>query len=140
MTVRSANQIRPTHLPIYCSACSGQYPEKRHVDFDAECDRGYAETIIQGKSQGEPIPSSPIQMDDLILCEDCLKAGAELIGMIDGKALEAENTALKAKLDSEEKKRAQAQRYSDLMEELTAHKGIEIDHRKKPRSLHEERV
>jgi hypothetical protein len=136
MTVRNANQIRPTHLPIYCSACLGQYPNRRHVDFDAECDRGYAETIVQGKSQGEPISQLPIQMDDLILCEDCLRNGAEVIGMIDGKSLEAELEALKRKNELLEKRAEKAENYADRLEEgLTKlrEKPVRVDHRQKPR-------
>lgn len=120
-------------MPLYCSACSGQYPNRQHVDFDAECDRGYGDTLIQGQSQGEGSNAPRIQMDDLILCEQCIKEGARIIGMVDGDELRAEIESLKRALETKEKLYKQTQRFADVMEEALTHKGIAIDHRKKPR-------
>ncbi len=137
MTVRSANQIRPSHMPLYCSACSGQYPDRQYVDFDAECDRGYGDVLIQGRSEGESGNSgSPIQMDWLILCDQCVKEGARIIGMIDGAPLEAENAALKKRNEILEKRAEKADNYADRMEEALEElrrKPIKLDHRQKPR-------
>ncbi len=137
MTVRSANQIRPSHMPLYCSACSGQYPDRQYVDFDAECDRGYGDVLIQGQSEGQAGNSgSPIQMDWLILCEDCIRNGAEIVGMIDGAPLRAEMEALKKRNETLEKRTEKAENYADRMEEALTDlraKPIKLDHRQKPR-------
>ncbi len=54
----------------YCASCFGAYPERRHVDFDAfyegpviDEDSGLRQTV-----------------DDLIICEECLRGAAKLLG------------------------------------------------------------
>lgn len=129
MTVTLANEIRPTHMPAYCSACHNQNPEKRHVDFDAACDRGYSDGVAVA-----------VNYDDLILCEDCLKSGARLVEMEDASTLKAQIESLEVRLDAEERLRRQAQTYAENMEAALASRtdrkgpaAVEIDHRKKPR-------
>jgi hypothetical protein len=111
---------------IFCSSCFNQQPEVRHVDFDAACDRGY------GKAE-----AVQIAYDDLVLCENCLREGMMVLGIEDSAFLKAENEDLIRKLDVERKRRVQAQRYSDTMEEALQHRAdpVKIDHRKKPRIL-----
>jgi len=109
MTVKLANDIRPAEMPIYCSACGCQDREKRHVDFDAACDRGY------GVDQ-----AVPISMDDLIICETCLRSAAGLVGMIDD-AEPLEKIAVLERRLAEEKKRAdKAAAYAERMEQALA--------------------
>jgi hypothetical protein len=65
-------EIPPTH----CTSCFAQVPLKRHVDFSAYYDGpvfGDIEIVGGGK----------VVIDDLILCEDCVKAAAQLIGLDD---------------------------------------------------------
>jgi hypothetical protein len=76
MATANTNEIRPTSLPPYCSACFDQKPQKQYIDFDAAADRGWAP---DGQS-----------MDDLILCEDCIKSAAVLLGMRDTKEVATE--------------------------------------------------
>jgi hypothetical protein len=71
MAATLANEIRAAAtMPAYCSACFNQDSRKVHVDFDAACDRGFGDDIT-------------VNMDDLVLCEDCVRQGALLVGMRD---------------------------------------------------------
>jgi hypothetical protein len=119
---RLASDIREAQKPIFCSACFNQQ-DIRHIDFDAACDRGY------GKSE-----AVEVAMDDLILCENCVKNGAELLGMTDNSSLKAEVQDLKRKLEVKDKLLEKEKRYSATMEDLLGQKEITVDHRKKPRA------
>jgi hypothetical protein len=68
--------------PVRCSACFGQYPERRHVDFEAAWEGPTFKEGIAGED-GEILNAIPVSIDDLILCEDCLRAAAALIGLKD---------------------------------------------------------
>lgn len=122
MTIRQANEIRPTEMPIYCSACHRQDPGSTYIDFDAACDRGYGnDEAVQ------------VAYDDLILCANCLREGARHLGMVDSDDQRIQ--VLERKLDVEEKLRRQAQNYADTMEEAISKRPepVHIDHRKLPR-------
>lgn len=54
-----------------------------------------------------------INMDDLILCEDCVRAGARLVGMMDTREFEAQ-------LESLERRHRQEQDRADSLEEYAA--------------------
>jgi hypothetical protein len=128
MTARLANEIRETGLPMYCSACMNQQPALRHVDFDAATDRGYGN-----------VEATKVAMDDLILCEGCVKRGAELLGMVDSKEQAERIADLEKRLDVKERQYKQAQGYADRMEDALQHrsKPIALDHRQKPRQIKE---
>lgn len=67
-TVQARNKIRLAEVgPTYCSSCFAQNPDKQHVDFGAY----YDGPVLDGAKQS--------QIDDLILCEDCLREAAGLI-------------------------------------------------------------
>jgi len=70
MAATLANEVRAVGAPAYCSACFAQDTSKIHIDMDAACDRGYGDDIT-------------INMDDLVLCENCVREAAMLIGMRD---------------------------------------------------------
>lgn len=124
MTVRQANEIRETGLPVYCSGCMNQQPELRHVDFDAACDRGYG-----------PDHDTKIAMDDLVLCENCVREGAAVLGIEDSVKVEAERDDYARKYDAERLARQKAERYADTLEDAIGNRPapISIDHRRKPR-------
>lgn len=128
---RLANEIRESSLPVYCAACHGQNPKLRHVDFDAACDRGY------GNDEGVKIA-----MDDLILCENCVKEGARTLGIEDSRELKARVNDLERKHDVERKRREQAERYANTIEDAISNRPtpVHIDHRKRPRKQIEEMV
>src|SRR5579872_2884464 len=102
MSARLANEVRPCGVPMYCSACHNQDSSLTHVDFDAACDRGYGDNNVS--------------MDDLILCEECLRRGAELVGMRDARELQDELTSLKRRLDQERYRADQADEYAGRLE------------------------
>lgn len=118
---RLASDIREASKPIYCSACFNQQAI-RHIDFDAACDRGY------GKAE-----AVEVAMDDLILCENCVREGAELIGMSPEGSKDDRIADLEGKLAHAEKTREKAERYAETLEDAVHQKGVHIDHRKKPR-------
>jgi hypothetical protein len=94
---------------MYCSACGCQDREKRHVDFDAACDRGYgADEAIA------------VSMDDLILCETCLRSGALLVGMIDDAEPVERIAILERRLDEEKLRADKAVSYAERMEAALA--------------------
>lgn len=109
MTVQLANDIRPAELPTYCSACGCQDKSKRHVDFDAACDRGY------GADE-----NVPISMDDLIICETCLRSAALLVDMVDGTEPLEKIAVLERRLAEEQKRADQAAAYADRIEQAIA--------------------
>jgi hypothetical protein len=108
MSTSLANKIRPTGTPIHCSACFGQYPERRHIDFDAACDRGYGEGPV------------PIAMDDLVLCEECVREGAQHLGMIDGERWQTREAALVEENALLKESKEEAVAYAELMERTLA--------------------
>lgn len=128
MTVRLTNEIRSSTMPTYCSACFNQQPALRHIDFDAATDRGY------GNDE-----AVKVAMDDLILCEGCVKRGAQLLGMVDSEEQAERIADLQKRLDTEERRYKQAQGYADRMEDALQHrsKPIALDHRQKPRQIKE---
>ena len=121
--------IKLADMPVYCAGCHNQQPNLRHVDFDSALDRGY------GKRE-----AVQISYDDAIFCENCVKEGGELIGMRPEGEKDREISDLKRKLDIRTKERDQARRYSDTIESAISNRPepIRIDHRKKPRHIHEQ--
>lgn len=65
--------------PPHCAACFNQQPDKQHVDFGASYDGPF----LRGEVTGGPT----VSIDDLILCEDCLKAGARELGLVEADEL-----------------------------------------------------
>jgi hypothetical protein len=116
MTVRVANEVRAANMPIYCSACFGQNSDARHIDFDAACDRGY----------GDRDDGLKVSMDDLILCEDCVKSGAVLLGMMDTEAFQARLASLEHRLEEEKRRADKATEYADRMEQALSHRPQEL--------------
>jgi hypothetical protein len=63
--------------PVVCSSCFGQYTDRRHVDFGAAWDGPMVppdQSVAGGKM---------VSVDDLVICEECLRFAATLIGMGD---------------------------------------------------------
>lgn len=118
---RLASEIRETGRPIYCSACFNSQPI-RHVDFDAACDRGYG--------QDDHVQ---IAMDDLILCENCVREGAAVLGIEDSRELKTKLADTERKLQVKSKLLEKSERYVATLEDAFGQRGTHIDHRKKPR-------
>jgi hypothetical protein len=69
-TVIDAGRIREAPVaPVHCASCYNQQPQMVHVDFMAAYD-------------GPVIPGSPpVSIDDLVVCEICVKAAGRVLGM-----------------------------------------------------------
>lgn len=74
---------------LYCSACRGQYLDRQHVDFEAYYDGPVIteDEVIEGVKTYTAI-------DDLVLCEKCLRGAGELIGLFPAEELKKENEEL----------------------------------------------
>lgn len=68
--------------PPHCSSCYGQDPQVSHVDFEAAYD-GPVFTGGVAIGNGEIVNHLPSQIDELIVCEKCLRLAAAMIGMAD---------------------------------------------------------
>lgn len=109
MTIRMAeNTIRLLQVPQCCSACGNQAPaeqEVRYVDFDAACDRGY------GNAEAHQIA-----LDDLILCEGCIRTAALMVDMVDGGELAAQFDSLQRRYGVEQRRADKAENYASMLE------------------------
>lgn len=70
--------------PSHCSSCFQQKPTMRHIDFGAAWD---GPVLPDEHSNIVGIVGATI--DDLIICEDCLRIAGERIGLIDASELRA---------------------------------------------------
>ena len=108
-----------------CSACMLQDHTIRHIDFDSALDRGF--------TYGE---GGKVQMDDLILCENCIKEASKLIGLVDEGSKDSKIREVEAAREAFKRERDSAQTYSDNLESAmdSRPQRIPVDHRKKPRA------
>lgn len=70
--------------PAFCSACYGQEPNAIYVDFESAWD---GPIIDEGNGM-------KLSIDDLVICERCLLAAANLKGLDATKDLREENLEL----------------------------------------------
>lgn len=130
MAPRPANEVRPAGLPLYCSACFNQDSSKQHIDFDAACDRGYGEHTPDGVK---------VSMDDLILCEECVRAGAVQVGMMDVREFEEKIHGLERAIERERYRADQAENYASQLESAMDARPVEVLHpRRRGRPRREE--
>jgi hypothetical protein len=115
--------------PVYCSACWCADPEKRHVDYAADNDQGYGPE------------GSTVTYDNLQICETCMKAGGQLVGMVDSADRDRDIADKEVKIDQLERELRQARTFTDNLESAfenrPEHGPIRIDHRRKPRKQFE---
>jgi len=115
--------------PVYCSACWCADPDKRHVDFAADNDQGYGPE------------GSKVTYDNLQICETCMKAGAQLLGMVDSSERDRDIADKEVKIDRLARELRQARTFADNLESAFEnrpdHGPIHIDHRRKPRKQFE---
>jgi hypothetical protein len=105
VSIRVANEVRGTGTPVYCSACFNQDPSKDHIDFDAAIDRGYGDDVTQ-----------QVAMDDLILCDECVRRGAVLVGMMDAREFQTELDSLRKRYEHEKARADSADDYATKLE------------------------
>jgi hypothetical protein len=76
----------------YCASCHGQYLDRKHVDFDAYYDGPVIDTAGDIK----------VSIDDLIICDECLKNAGALVGLFPAEDLKTENQELGEALEAHE--------------------------------------
>lgn len=113
------NDVLSTGTPAYCSACFRQDSSKHYVDFDAAVDRGYGEQNVA--------------MDDLIVCEDCLRAGAVLVGMCDAREFEEDLRGLRLAVDRERKRADRSDEYASKLEDAIDARPVAVSPGRAPR-------
>lgn len=69
--------------PTHCSSCFGQNIERQHVDFDAAWDGPVFRDGVATGGSGEESNVIPVAIDDLIICDECLRQAAGLLGLVD---------------------------------------------------------
>lgn len=85
--------------PTHCSSCFGQYPNLRHVDMGAAWD-GPAFSPDGAEVAG----GTPVTIDELVLCENCVKDAAVQLELTDEdtrrhvQEVEASNEELRERL------------------------------------------
>jgi len=112
--------------PVACSACLQpamvRDPRPRYVDFEASYE---GPVITSGGEDARSENYVPMPVDDLILCEDCLAAGAKLIGMEDSGVPDSQREEYEARIkELEAEVRAKDAAAVDLMHSLE----VFIDH------------
>lgn len=88
-TLEAATKIRETSTPTGCASCGGQYPDRRHIDFSAAYDGP-----VLNQEQVIATGVTPVAIDDLVICDECIRAAAALLGLIDPGDLGAANQSL----------------------------------------------
>jgi hypothetical protein len=77
--LESNTKIKPAATPpTHCASCFGQYPDRRHVDFNA-----YWDGPVFARDDGDVAGGAPISVDDLVICEECVAAAATVLELTD---------------------------------------------------------
>jgi hypothetical protein len=107
--------------PPRCSSCWQQKPQKRHIDFGASWD---GPTFPPFDNVAGGVVST---IDDLIICEDCIRDAAKLIGLGEHARLQQQlaeleqaNERLHARNDELAAIEAQAQKLRESLEPVTS--------------------
>lgn len=105
--------VRKIHIaevnPPRCSSCYSQKPDLRHVDFSA-----YYDGPVVPAAEGEGVVQ--VAIDDLVICEQCLKEAAELVGMGDTEREREEIQRLRYELEAAAEREAAAVRLVSQLE------------------------
>ena len=95
-------EITPTH----CSSCFAQKPDETHVDFEASWDGPVFNTAEKGS---EP---TFVAIDELIVCESCLRQAGALVQLKPAARIEAEKAQL------EDRNRELAERLNGALDHI----------------------
>lgn len=109
-------------IPPACSACFQQVPSERHVDFQVHFDGPFIPgTDVLGEDAPEGTGTTSVTIDDLIICESCLKDAVELIGLGNVEEVKAELLAAVERAKTlEEDNEALTEKNAGLVEALAA--------------------
>lgn len=92
--------------PPQCSVCWQTRDDIRHVDF---------ETPYEGPVIMEGV--TPVAIDQIVICESCLKEGCKLVGLVDWAERGEEFEQLRERLTAAEASLVDAQRYAGQLEQ-----------------------
>lgn len=97
--------------PVACASCRGQYTDRQHVDFGADYDGPVlnAEQVIQ-------LGTPNVQIDELVICDECMRAGAALLGLADNDRLKGLLADMNAQLTETGEKLRGALAYVNTLE------------------------
>ena len=98
-----------TTAPPHCSGCFAQKPAESHVDFESAWDG----PVLQAHGGGQ----SAVAIDDLILCETCLRSAGALLPDVE---TDDEVAALRERLADLEAKHATVSEFADRLQEAVA--------------------
>lgn len=106
-------------VPVACAGCFGQYPDRVHVDY---------QSVFDGPQVDSSDPRSP-HVDWVVLCDDCVRAGYELLPEQSNQRehLKLEVERLKADLD-------EAQNYASSLEDALQHRPAPPAPKAKPKT------
>jgi hypothetical protein len=109
-TSATASKIRlAEHAPPACASCFSQRPDAPHVDFGAY----YDGPVLDGAKH--------MQIDDLVICEQCLTEAASLVGLTRQEDLEERlKNAGQRLAESEARNEAQAEHIVDLQKAIAS--------------------
>lgn len=99
-------------MPMFCAACGSQDPKTRYVDFDAAWDGPVV----------NPEDGIKMQIDDLVVCENCLKEASRLVGLVDPDQVSETLTRAQQDLIAKEHEIRDLQGYVSRLEAAVAAK------------------
>jgi uncharacterized coiled-coil protein SlyX len=108
--------------PSHCSACFAQNPGRTHVDFNVSWDGPVIPGGVMGED-GELHPGPQVTIDDLIICEPCLRRAAELIGLVDPQVEQDHLDELDGQLQELKERLAGQAGYIDKLEKAAEARG-----------------
>jgi hypothetical protein len=116
-TMTDATKIRLCETPPFvCSSCGGQYVDRQHVDFNAAWDGPVMDTSqVAGMVR--------VSIDELVICDECLRAAAKLLGLVDPGELAAENATLERRNQELVERTTGALQYVQKLEAALAERG-----------------
>lgn len=105
--------------PTHCSVCFGQYVERRHVDFEVAWDGPVLKDEVAGGAG-----TTDVSIDDIIVCEECLKLAAAVIGLKDPDEMAEYAEAQEKRVDELLEKVRGLERHNGKLEEALASKKV----------------
>jgi hypothetical protein len=121
--------------PSACAACFGQYPDRRHIDFGAFYD---GPILPSGADQ---VGVVGLAVDDLVICEECLKAAATQLGLGDTEKVESEKKDLAGRVEELSERLAGAMALISAQEKAAEERGrleAQLRPQRKPRGARSE--
>lgn len=115
--VFEATKVRVAERPpAGCAACFGQYPQRTHVDFGSS----YDGPMLPAQENATGVVG--VSIDELVICEECLRTAAQLLGLTDPGQTTEQLEALTAQAEELTERLAGAMAYANKLETAIAAK------------------